>query len=232
MVHLFAAGDVRCTMPSREDEHGRREIFFGLAFSIDVGEIVDLTGPSGAGKSSLLTAFALLNPHAQGSFALEGRDSSAFTPQQWRQQVAYLPQKPILTGGGVAEALRLPFSLAVRRGVPMPSDAQLRAMLDVLGCEDIELSRATHDLSGGQAARVCLARTLLTRPKLLLADEVDAGLDDANAELVASTMARTAAETGMAIVRIRHRAPDGRATRIMQLEHGALTQVKAAESTR
>lgn len=192
---------------------------------------MDLTGPSGEGKSSLLTAFALLNSYASGIFTLEGHDSSEFTAQQWRQQVAYLPQKPILTAGSVADALRLPFSLAVRHGIPTPSNDELRAMLDQLGCQDVELSRTPHDLSGGQAARVCLARTLLTKPKLLLADEADAGLDDANAELVTTVLARIAAETGMAIIRIRHRPSDDRSTRIMRLEHGILSRIDSHGAT-
>lgn len=218
-------------MPTQGDAGGHREIFADLNLSIDAGEIVDLAGPSGEGKSSLLMAFALLNPHARGTFALDGRDSSEFTPQQWRRLVAYVPQKPTLTGASVAEALRLPFLFAVRRGIPTPTDAKLQAILDELGCNDIELSRAPHDLSGGQAARVCLARTLLTKPKLLLADEVDAGLDDANADLVSSVMAQAASGTGMAIVRIRHRTSDGRATRTIRLEHGTLTQVKATDAS-
>lgn len=232
MTHLFTACDVSCATPPREDGDEQREIFAGLEFSIDAGEIVDLIGPSGEGKSSLLTACALLNPHAHGTFTLEGRDSSEFTPQQWRRLVAYVPQHPILTGASVAEALRLPFSLAVRRGIAVPDDAELRAMMDTLGCGDVELSRAPHDLSGGQAARVCLARTLLTKPKLLLADEVDAGLDDDNAALVAAVMAHAAHDDGMAIVRIRHRPPDGMAKRIMRLEHGELAQVDATEDAR
>lgn len=55
-------------------------------------------------------------------------------------------------------------------------DGRIRETLDNMGCADIDLNRPPHDLSGGQAARVSLARTLLTRPKVLLADEVDAGL--------------------------------------------------------
>ena len=102
-------------------------------------------------------------------------------------------------------------------------DERIRTTLDAMGCEDIDLERAPHDLSGGQAARVALARTLLTDPKVLLADEVDAGLDDDNAAKVATIMADAAAH-GMAIIRIRHRPPDGRATRTLTLDKGRLTE--------
>ena len=219
----------------------RRIIFSGLSFAIEPGEIVDLVGPSGAGKSSLLTAFARLNPRASGDLRLDGRSADDFTPQQWRAQVAYLPQKSVLLGETVAQAIRLPFTLAIRQSARTkqgprrisPTDAlpdgRIRETLDNMGCADIDLNRPPHDLSGGQAARVSLARTLLTRPKVLLADEVDAGLDDDNAEKVARILAKAAAD-GMAIVRIRHRPPDGRATRVMRLADGTLTQSGNAEA--
>lgn len=240
-------------MPSAQSD---RTIFEDLSFDVDRGQIVDLVGPSGSGKSSLLTAFALLNPHADGTFTLDGADSSSFSLQQWRRNVAYLPQKPMLMGDSVADTIRLPWTLAVRRAdeasapdnhaatgkktsarrgrfsrlfrseqsqakLALP-DQLIRNTLDAMGCEDIDLARAPHDLSGGQAARVSLARTLLTRPAVLLADEVDAGLDDDNADKVASIMASAAAR-GMAIVRIRHRPPDDRATRIVTLSSGRLS---------
>ena len=240
-------------MPSAQSN---RTIFEDLSFDVDRGQIVDLVGPSGSGKSSLLTAFALLNPHADGTFTLDGADSSSFSLQQWRRNVAYLPQKPMLMGDSGADTIRLPWTLAVRRAdeasapddhaatgkktsarrgrfsrlfrseqsqakLALP-DQLIRNTLDAMGCEDIDLARAPHDLSGGQAARVSLARTLLTRPAVLLADEVDAGLDDDNADKVASIMASAAAR-GMAIVRIRHRPPDGRATRIVTLSSGRLS---------
>ncbi len=240
-------------MPSAQSD---RTIFEDLSFDVDRGQIVDLVGPSGSGKSSLLTAFALLNPHADGTFTLDGVDSSSFSLQQWRRNVAYLPQKPMLMGDSVADTIRLPWTLAVRRAdeASVPDDHAatgkktsarrgrfsrlfrsersqaklalpdqlIRNTLDAMGCEDIDLARAPHDLSGGQAARVRLARTLLTRPAVLRADEVDAGLDDDNADKVASIMASAAAR-GMAIVRIRHRPPDGRATRIVTLSSGRLS---------
>lgn len=245
MTTLLRAEHLFCTLPSSD---GERVLFRDLSLQVESGEIVDLTGPSGSGKSSLLTALAQLNPHASGDLTMQGRPASVFTPQQWRTQVTYLPQQAILTGGTVAEAIRLPFTLTVRVGGPngaegghgsgrrrFPSllrgtvhhtadrlgDAAIRRMLDALGCGDIELDRPPHDLSGGQAARVALARTLLTRPKLLLADEVDAGLDDDNAAKVAAIMTRAARE-GMAVIRIRHRPPDGASSRTLVLSDGRL----------
>lgn len=218
-------GAARTANPS--EPSSTRVVFENLSFTVERGEIIDLVGPSGSGKSSLLTACARLNPHAQGEFALEGRSSGEFTPQQWRRDVAYLPQKPILTGASVADAIRLPWTLTVRgkggKAEQLLPDTRIRATLDAMGCEDIDLTRAPHDLSGGQAARVALARTLLTDPKMLFADEVDAGLDDDNANKVATIMADAAAH-GMAIIRIRHRSPDGRATRTLTLSDGRLTE--------
>lgn len=69
-----------------------------------------------------------------------------------------------------------------------------------------------------------LARTLLTKPRVLLADEVDAGLDEQNADKVADLL-KKAADNGTAVVRIRHRAPDGRATRMVVLKDGVLRDV-------
>ena len=227
MRSFFEAISVSCVIPAQSPADYERTVFENLSFAVERGEIVDLVGPSGSGKSSLLTACARLNPHAHGTFALEGKGSGEFTPQQWRRDVAYLPQKPILTGKNVAEAIRLPWTLAIRgkggKGEHLLPDERIRTTLDAMGCEDIDLERAPHDLSGGQAARVALVRTLLTDPKVLLADEVDAGLDDDNAAKVATIMA-DAAVHGMAIIRIRHRPPDGRATRTLTLDKGRLTE--------
>ena len=233
MRSFFEAISVSCVIPAQSPADDERTVFENLSFAVERGEIVDLVGPSGSGKSSLLTACARLNPHAHGTFALEGKGSGEFTPQQWRRDVADLPQKPILTGKNVAEAIRLPWTLAIRgkggKAEQLLPDERIRTTLDAMGCEDIDLERAPHDLSGGQTARVALARTLLTDPKVLLADEVDAGLDDDNAAKVATIMA-DAATRGMAIIRIRHRPPDGRATRTLTLDKGRLTEREMTDS--
>lgn len=235
MRSFFEAISVSCVVPARSPADDERTVFDNLSFSMERGDIIDLVGPSGSGKSSLLTACARLNPHAHGTFVLDGVGSDEFSAQQWRRDVSYLPQKPILTGKDVAEAIRLPWTLAIRgkggRAARLLPDERIRTTLDAMGCEDIDLARAPHGLSGGQAARVALARTLLTDPKVLLADEADAGLDDDNASKVAAIMADAAAH-GMAIIRIRHRPPDGHATRTLMLDAGRLTDLTRDKEVR
>lgn len=114
MRSFFEAISVSCVIPAQSPADDERTVFENLSFAVERGEIVDLVGPSGSGKSSLLTACARLNPHAHGTFALDGVGSDEFSAQQWRRDVSYLPQKPILTGKDVAEAIRLPWTLAIR----------------------------------------------------------------------------------------------------------------------
>ena len=187
----------------------RVQALTNVTFAVERGEIVDLVGPSGSGKSSLLTACARLNPHAHGAFALEGKGSGEFTPQQWRRDVAYLPQKPILTGKNVAEAIRLPWTLAIRgkggKGEHLLPDERIRTTLDAMGCEDIDLERAPHDLSGGQAQRVVIARAIINEPKVILADEPMSAIDVAARIQILDTFAAIrAARPSTAIIMVSH----------------------------
>ena len=143
--------------------------------------------------------------------------------------------KPILTGKDVAEAIRLPWTLAIRgkgrQGRAAAADERIRTTLDAMGCEDIDLARAPHDLSGGQAARVALAFTLLTDPKVLLADE--GGRRTRRRQRIQSGRDHGGrGRARMAIIRIRHRPPDGRATRTLMLDAGRLTDLTRDKEVR
>lgn len=224
---------------SAQSASGTKTIFHDLSFTVRGGDVVDLIGPSGSGKSTLLTTLAQLNPHATATMRLDGTDAGGMTPERWRRLVAYLPQRPTLIGETVRDAILLPFTLKVHQkddqgnpvNEPAPGEDTIRRTLDRVGCGDIELDRSPQDLSVGQQARVCMLRTLLTRPRVMLADEVDAGLDDENADKVGEILAYAAGE-GMAIIRVRHRPADGRATRTWRLADGALTELEAHEAHR
>ncbi|KFJ05185.1 ABC transporter ATP-binding protein [Bifidobacterium subtile] len=224
-----AAAEANAVAEANADD--RATIFCDLSFELHAGQIVDFIGPSGSGKSTLLTAIARLNPYAVAEMTLDGEDVVSMTPERWRRLVAYVPQRPTLIGDTVREAIMMPYRLRVHQRTDddstserRPSEATLRRTLDEVGCGDIELDRPPQELSVGQQARVCLLRTLLTDPKVLLADEVDAGLDDENADKVGEMLAH-AAGRNMAIMRVRHRAADGRAYRTLRLRDGVLSEV-------
>jgi len=189
----------------------------GVSLAVESGEIVDVVGPSGSGKSTLLRVLARLLPSATGDLVCAGSPAETFTPQQWRDRIALLPQKPVLIAGTVRDNLLVPWRFVVRRQRPIPTDARLAEGLERLGV-DAALDRDATRLSVGQVARVAFLRTFLTAPSVLLLDEPDAALDDAAADEVARLTAEFAAPPTSsesapgAVVRVRHHRPDGLAT--------------------
>jgi len=203
-------------------EDGVRRVLDGVNLDLEAGDIVDVTGPSGSGKTTLLRAIARLLPGATGELALDGIPAEQIVPQRWRSLVALVPQKPAIIAGDVRANLLLPWTLKIRHGATRPDDAALDAALQRVGLSAISLDREAARLSVGQAARVALLRVLLTSPRVLLLDEPDAALDDASAEEVGCYAAEHAT-AGAAVVRVRHRSSDGRATRRFVLADGHLT---------
>lgn len=156
-----------------------------LAFAdIDVpqGAVVLLRGQSGSGKSTWLAlAAALLRP-TSGDITVAGQDLLTLRAAQadrWRSQhLGFLPQRLHLS-----DALNVADNLALRyfaAGRPR-DDAAISQALDALGVADLG-QRLPTQLSGGQAQRVALARALLMQPKVILADEPTASLDDEAAQ--------------------------------------------------
>jgi putative ABC transport system ATP-binding protein len=216
---LFVARHVVASMPS---ETGTVRVLDDVSLTVSAGELVDVVGPSGSGKTTFLRVLARLLPGASAELLLDGVPAETIAPSLWRAQVALLPQKPAIAEGDVRANLLLPWTLRVRRGRPRPSEDALRAALGHVGLGDIALDRDAQRLSVGQAARVALMRVLLTEPRVLLLDEPDAALDDASSEAV-TTLTREFAESGGAVVRVRHHRTDGLASQRLRLAGGRLS---------
>ncbi len=135
--------------------------------------------------------------------------------------VALLPQKPAIVAGDVRDEPAAAVDAAHPPRPPAPERRLPEAALDSVGLDDIGLDRDAARLSVGQAARVALMRVLLTDPRVLLLDEPDAALDEASSDAV-TTMTREFAETGGAVVRVRHHRTDGLASRRLRLQGGHL----------
>ena len=190
-------------------------------FNLDIkpGEMVVLLGGSGCGKSTALRSLAGLEDIQGGRIMVGGQDVTG-VPVNKREMAMVFQAYSLFPHMTALENVE--FGLEVRGMGKAERRKIAMEQLELVGLAD-QAKKYTQQMSGGQAARVALARTLLTDPKVLLADEVDAGLDDDNAAKVATIMADAAAH-GMAIIRIRHRPPDGRATRTLTLDKGRLTE--------
>lgn len=200
----------------------------GISFNLERGRIYDLTGPSGAGKSMLIRACAQMMAIEAGRLLLDGAASGTLSPQEWRRRVCLVPQHASLVGGSVRDNLLLPWTLKVNRDRKPPADSELQALLDA-ALLDVPLSRDAAKLSGGQAARVALLRVFATKPQVLLLDEVDAALDDASAQAVGTLTAQVVGHDATCL-RIRHRAPDGRAFGTFHLEGGCLSYAEGSHA--
>jgi putative ABC transport system ATP-binding protein len=210
----------------RRADAGLLRVLDSVDLTAEAGTLTDVVGPSGAGKTTLL-ALARLLPGVAGDLLLAGEPASAIDPRTWRLRVAYLPQRSALLPGTVVHNLTLPWRLKVRAGSEAPSNEALRGALDRVHLTDVALDREVARLSEGQAARVALLRTVLTRPGVLLLDEPDASLDEESAEQVGQ-LTREFVDAGGAVVRVRHSRSDGHADRRLRLRDGKLTEEAAS----
>lgn len=151
-------------------------IVHGASVSIAKGEFVGLIGPNGAGKSTLLRAIAGTGPISDGSVSLMGKDAAQLSRKDRAQHLAYLPQqRRIEWSMRVFDIV----ALGLFQKGHLPASEKQTIVDAALGkVEAAHLAeRSANTLSGGELARVLLARTLATGAPLLLADEPMAGLD-------------------------------------------------------
>ncbi len=205
----------------------------GLDFAIEDGEIVGVIGPNGAGKTTLLRALAGLIPQAKGSISLGARAIAAIAAAERARQVAYLGQDGASQWAVRVETLvglgRLPHMGPWRGPSPADREAVARALA---ACDVAHLAeRPVNRLSGGERARVLLARALAVEPRFLLADEPIAGLDAGHGLQVMEALGDLAA-TGTGVVIVAHDLTVAAryCQRLVLLNHGRVVATGPAET--
>lgn len=183
---------------------GEATIVRGASVTLRSGELTVLVGPNGAGKTTLIRALAGLVP-AEGAIAFGGRALGAMTPRERARAVSYLPQGHVFHWPMSVESI-----VALGRAPhadPFSSTtaANRSAVANALATTETAAfaTRAVTTLSGGEKARVALARALATQAPVLLADEPTASLDPRH-QLVVMELLRAAARNGSAILAIVH----------------------------
>jgi putative ABC transport system ATP-binding protein len=224
---LLSAIDVSKTYGGAVAVHAVRRVSLEVA----AGEFVAVMGPSGCGKSTLLQVLGGIDPPTSGRVLLESQDLGAMTDAGRslvrRRRIGFVFQKINL----------LPTLTAVENiALPLRIDGQSRrkaierahAALAQVGLASRAAHRP-HELSGGEQQRTAIARAMIIRPAVILADEPTGALDSANANNIVELL-RACADDGQTIVMVTHDANLARrADRLLMMEDGQIVDGPAPE---
>ena len=209
---------------------GALNLFHGLNFQVETGEMVAIVGQSGAGKSTLLHILGALDAPSAGTVTCASTSLAILTPRQAaafrNREIGFVWQFHYLLPEFTAlENVAMPL---LARGTQKREALALAAnWLREVGLED----RAAHrpgELSGGEQQRVALARALVNHPRLLLADEPTGDLDQVTAGRIFDLIDRLHRSHGLTSILVTHNLDlAARCTRLLHLENGRLTPLAA-----
>ena len=207
---------------------GRLVLFQDINFQVKPQEMLAIVGQSGAGKSTLLHILGALDTPSAGDVYFSTTLLRSLTPGEAadfrNREVGYVWQfHYLLPEFSAAENVALP--LLARGQSKKASLQEALHWLDEVGLAD----RSTHragELSGGEQQRVSIARALITKPKLLLADEPTGDLDDQTADALFALIERLHASYGLTSILVTHNMPLARrCERVLRLGHGQIEEL-------
>jgi putative ABC transport system ATP-binding protein len=227
-VGLLVASNLTRTYTSGE---ARVTALAGVSFSVEAGDFVALMGPSGCGKSTLLHLCGAMDRASSGSVTLDGRDLAALGDDDLtrvrREQVGFVFQffnlLPTLT---IADNIALPCLLAGTASGE--AAARAKALAERVGISH-RLDHYPQQVSGGEMQRAAIARALVHKPKLLVADEPTGNLDSDNGARVLGLLSELNREMGVTVMLATH-AQDvaAAAKRILRMKDGQLQGASGA----
>jgi putative ABC transport system ATP-binding protein len=206
------------------DVEGKR-LVDNVSLEVFPGDVVAVVGPSGAGKSSLLRLMNRLDEPTSGTVWIQGRDYRTIPPNELRSRVGMVMQSAHLFPGTVADNLQYG---------PRQRDEELtsQALEELLSQVNLEgfAGRDVTKLSGGEAQRVSLARSLANQPEVLLLDEPTSSLDEANQADVESLISQIIRDRGLTCVVVTHDRDQARrvATLVAVMEAGRVVALGPA----
>lgn len=198
----------------------------GISMELRAGAFTAIAGPSGSGKSTLLNIIGSLDRATSGSVKVDGHDLGSMSPTQLSrlrlERFGFIFQSynlmPVLTAYENAEYV------LTLQGVPKPDRSKrVMAVLKQVGLRGME-DRFPRQLSGGQQQRVAVARAIVSRPALVLADEPTANLDSKTAASLLDLMAELNLKLGITFLFSTHdQAVIQRARRLIILQDGKIS---------
>lgn len=222
--------DLRNVQRSYPIAGGRAWVLRQINLAIGPGEFVSIMGPSGSGKSSLLNVIGLMDGEFEGDYALDGQDVRKLNAKQrqalQRGTIGFIFQHyHLIDDLTVAENLDLPLSY---RDIPSAErKARVGDILDrfqIVGKKDLYPSQ----LSGGQQQLVAVARAVIARPKVLLADEPTGALHSTQGKMIMDLLCELHRE-GMTVVQVTHNPENAaRGQRVVELADGWMAEARRA----
>ncbi|MFJ2985586.1 MULTISPECIES: ABC transporter ATP-binding protein [unclassified Pseudomonas] len=203
-------------------------VFENIDCQIERGEFVTLLGPSGCGKSTLLRCIAGLTPVDGGQILLDGQDIVPLSPQ--KRGIGMVFQSYALFPNMTAEQ-NVAFGLRMQKVKADESQARVREALELVELGSFA-ARYPHQLSGGQCQRVALARSLVTRPRLLLLDEPLSALDARIRKHLREQIRAIQRELGLTTIFVTHDQEEAltMSDRIFLMNQGRIVQSGDAET--
>ena len=197
-----------------------------IDFTIEPGDFVMIEGESGSGKTTFLNLLTGLTDPTSGAVIIDGRSLKETGDKEIskirNQKIKYIPQgESLLSALTVRENILFPYTIG---GLEKPSYERLLEVSDKLGITDL-LDEYPSDLSGGEMRRATIARAVINKPSLIIADEPTGSLDSANTFKVMEIF-RDIASEGTAVIVVTHQKETlGYASRVYGMEQGSLKKV-------
>jgi len=193
-----------------------------VSFSIEQGEVVLIVGSSGSGKSTLLNMIGLLDSPTNGSILIDEINTTTLNDSQIssfrNKKLGFIFQfSNLLTDLSVLENILLPRQIA---GTDLTSEKQALDLLKAVGLET-QIHKRANKISGGQAQRVAIARGLINKPSIVLADEPTGNLDSVTSDTIVQLMKSMARKLNQTFIVVTHdREHFGDVDRIITIKDG------------
>ena len=210
-------------------EYRRRGVSFravdDIDFAVDTGDFVMIEGESGSGKTTFLNLLTGLTEPTSGDVLISGKPLKNIGDKELskirNQKIKYIPQgESLLSALTVRENILFPYTIG---GLEKPSYERLLEVSDKLGITDL-LDEYPSELSGGEMRRATIARAVINRPSLIIADEPTGSLDSANTSRVMEIFKNIASE-GTAVIVVTHQKETlGYASKVYGMEQGSLKE--------
>ena len=197
-----------------------------VSFSLNKGEFAAVVGESGSGKSTLLNCIGALDTPTSGSVLMDGQNLFSMKEEKRtifrRRNIGFIFQSfQLVSELNVEQNIMFPLLLDYRK----PDPAEVQEILDLLGLTE-RSSHLPNQLSGGQQQRVAIGRALITRPKLILADEPTGNLDSKNSQDVIDLLTRASRHYQQTILMITHNKNlTASVDRVFRVTDGILTDL-------